>query len=286
MSEKIFISYNHTDSQIVDIISRRLELEFGRNNIFYDAWSIQPGDSIIGKMNEGLENFTTFFFFISPNSLKSKMVSLEWQTALNRAVNNNLKFIAVRIADCNPPTILSDKLYIDLYGQGLDDAIGKMKCIIKSKSTYKPMEDAQNLIAKISQKNEKILSITIEAQMYAEPNPTFAFACTNSFDEFSICFNISENSTFSGKDTLTDENKITFNARTVQLQRALKPNFPFVFEVTLVNKMKLDNINIYVLTDASKCIYESIPMLDLSVKNRGENKCQTSTIKKNALSRT
>lgn len=55
MPEKIFISYNHRDATIIDMISRRLELEFGKNNIFYDAWSIQPGDSIIGKMNDGLE---------------------------------------------------------------------------------------------------------------------------------------------------------------------------------------------------------------------------------------
>ena len=59
MSEKIFISYNHKDQILVDMIARRLEFEFGRNNIFYDAWSMQPGDSIIGKMNEGLSEFTT-----------------------------------------------------------------------------------------------------------------------------------------------------------------------------------------------------------------------------------
>ena len=266
MSEKIFISYNHADAQIVDMISRRLELEFGRNNIFYDAWSIQPGDSIIGKMNDGLESFTTFFFFISTNSLASKMVSIEWQTALNRAVNNDLKFVAVRIADCNPPTILSDKLYIDLYGEGLDNAIEKMKCVIKSESTYRPMEDAQNLIAKILQKNEKTFSITIEAQMYAEQNPIFAFACTNSFDEFSACFNISEGFTSSGKDELTCENGITLNARTVQLQRALKPNFPFVFEVSLVNTVRLDNIKIFVLTDALKGKYKQIPIVQFQHK--------------------
>ena len=80
----IFISYNHKDEQLVDMIARRLELEFGRDNIFYDKWSMQPGDSIIGKMNEGLEKFTTFFYFLSPNSLTSKMVSKEWKSALNR----------------------------------------------------------------------------------------------------------------------------------------------------------------------------------------------------------
>ena len=47
----IFISYNHKDQQLVDMVARQLELSFGRNSIFYDRWSMQPGDSIIGKMN-------------------------------------------------------------------------------------------------------------------------------------------------------------------------------------------------------------------------------------------
>ena len=262
MTEKIFISYNHNDSGIVDMISRRLELEFGRNNIFYDAWSIQPGDSIIGKMNEGLESFTTFFFFVSPTSLASEMVSLEWQTALNRAVNNDLKFVAVRIADCNPPAILSDKQYIDLYREGLDSAVEKMKCVVKSESTYKPLEDVQNLVATAKMKDSKTVSITIEAKMYAEANPTFAFACSNSFDEFSVCFNISEGFTVSGRDEITGEDKLTLNARTVQLQRALKPKFPFVFEVSLVNTTRLNNVAIYVLVDASRRMYKGIPIVE------------------------
>ena len=48
--EMIFISYNHGDQDVVDMIAKRLEIEFGRDNIFYDKWSMQPGDSIIGKM--------------------------------------------------------------------------------------------------------------------------------------------------------------------------------------------------------------------------------------------
>ena len=263
MSEKIFISYNHNDATLVDMVSRRLELEFGRNNIFYDAWSIQPGESIIGKMNDGLEAITTFFFFISPTSLVSKMVSLEWQTALNRAVNNDLKFVAVRIANCNPPAILSDKQYIDLYGEGLDSAVEKMKCVVKSESTYKPLEDVQNLVATAKMKDSKTVSFTIEAKMYAEANPTFAFACSNPCDEFSVCFNISEGMTVSGRDEITGEDKLTLNARTVQLQRTLKPNFPFVFEVSIINTPCLNNVAIYVLVDAQRRMYKGIPITEV-----------------------
>ena len=259
MAEKVFISYNHADANIVDMISRRLELEFGRNNIFYDAWSIQPGDSIIGKMNEGLENFSTFFFFLSPNSLASKMVSLEWQTALNRAVNKDLKFVAVRISECSPPAILSDKLYIDLYGEGLDNAVEKMKCVIKSESTYKPLADVQNLIARAIVKDSKTITITIEATMYAESNPTFAFACSNAFDEFSACFTISDGIAITGKDVLSFADGTELNAQTVQLQRPLKPGFPFVFEVSTADVKQLKSVAVHILADASKRMYKSIP---------------------------
>ena len=186
MTNKIFISYNHKDSVLVDNVVQRLNIEFGKNNIFYDKWSIQPGDSIIGKMNEGLEMFTTFFFFVSSNSIDSKMVSLEWQTALNRATNNNLKFVAVKIAECKMPAILSDKLYIDLYGEGLDDAIAKMKCVIKAENNYKPLENIENLQAKLSKISKDRYKVIIKAKVYAENAATFIFACENKIDDFAL----------------------------------------------------------------------------------------------------
>ena len=82
MAEKIFVSYNHNDQDLIDTIARKLAIEFGQNNIFYDKWSTQPGESIIGKMDHGLSDFNTFFLFASENSLASPMVRLEWQTAL------------------------------------------------------------------------------------------------------------------------------------------------------------------------------------------------------------
>lgn len=258
MSDNIFISYNHKDEVLIDMIARRLELEFGRNNIFYDKWSMQPGDSIIGKMNEGLEEFTTFFFFVSPNSLESKMVSLEWQTALNKAVNNNLKFIAVRIADCSIPAILSDKLYIDVYGEGIDNAIEKMKCVVKGDSTYKAMEELENIKVSFKVVDNKTIRITIKTLLYAEGNPTFAFACSNSLDEFSACFNISEGMTMSNHGTITTNTGETLNMRTVQLQRPLKPGFPFIFEVYLKETNHLSNVAVYLLINAEKGMYKQL----------------------------
>jgi len=68
----IFLSHNFKDRDI-----------FGQENVFYDSWSIQPGDGIIDQMNDGLTQCKLFFFFVSNNSLNSEMVKLEWQNALS-----------------------------------------------------------------------------------------------------------------------------------------------------------------------------------------------------------
>jgi len=201
MAEKIFISYNHHDKIIIDTIARRLEIEFGRNNIFYDAWSMQPGDSIIGKMDSGLSEFTTFFFFVSPKSLESNMVKLEWQTALNRAVNNNLKFVAVRISDCSMPAILTDKLYIDLYGEGLDTAVEKMRCVIKGENAYIPLENVQNIQAVITQLDAYNFDIVVKAAYFVVHNPVVAIGLTAPKEQFNVT-QTSEGMVISGEDLI------------------------------------------------------------------------------------
>ena len=58
MSEQIFISHNSLDKSVVEPIAVKLAEVFGKANIFYDSWSIQPGDGIIDKMNIGFaKNF-------------------------------------------------------------------------------------------------------------------------------------------------------------------------------------------------------------------------------------
>lgn len=80
----IFLSHNYKDKPVVEQVALRLKSIYGIDKVFYDSWSIQPGDGIIDKMNEWLSNCKFFLFFISQNSLSSNMVKLEWQNALFR----------------------------------------------------------------------------------------------------------------------------------------------------------------------------------------------------------
>jgi hypothetical protein len=226
----IFISYNHNDQQLVDMVARKLELSFGRNNIFYDRWSMQPGDSIIGKMNEGLEQYTTFFYFLSTNSLKSNMVTREWQSALMSSVNSGLKFVPIRLDDCNPPAIMKDLLYIDLYGRGIDDAISQMRTVVNKENNYKPLEDKDNLIVTLHQKSDFEIEFEISATMFSEQNVVFAFVCNNPTEDFEVIpFNEQMVYTQIGeafKDFPNGERKY-INAIIKTLYRVLIPNKPF-----------------------------------------------------------
>lgn len=57
----IFFSYSHRDQQLVDNIANSIEPFVGKDNITYDHWSIDFGDSIISKMEEGLSKCKIFF---------------------------------------------------------------------------------------------------------------------------------------------------------------------------------------------------------------------------------
>ncbi|RUO31853.1 hypothetical protein CWE12_02325 [Aliidiomarina sedimenti] len=58
----IFVSHNHKDKVIVEQVALRLRDAFGQDNVFYDSWSMQPGDGIVDKMNEGLGECKLFLF--------------------------------------------------------------------------------------------------------------------------------------------------------------------------------------------------------------------------------
>lgn len=253
---KIFISYNREDEQLVDHIARLLEVQFGRNNIFYDKWSIKPGENIIGKMNDGLEKFETFFFFISPKSMTSEMVSLEWQNALFLATKKHLKFVPVRIADCNPPAILTASEYIDLYGEGMDNAIEKMKKVVKSEDFYQPLKNVQNLHAKVTEISEKLYKVQIYATYYAEPSTTFAIACDDIDNELSLVLT----GVFTcGHITLHDQNGNAFKASTLTpLDKTVRPGFPCIFEVKAIKPV--NNFFVLYFTDSQKGELSIIPI--------------------------
>ena len=227
----IFLSHNYKDKPIVEHFALRLREMFGQDNVFYDSWSIQPGDGIIDKMNEGLENCQLFLFFVSKNSLQSKMVELEWQNAVIKATKGKTKIIPVRLDDCLMPPVLLQSLYVDLFGQGLEVALRQVSDVVTGNNTFTPgPQQFSNLRAYTYLENGKRI-VECHAEFYMEPISHFLFLVKNSEEEVSFsCKSSSMVRTGFNKDIKLNDGR-TFNAQMMAVERGTVPGFPFVAEI-------------------------------------------------------
>lgn len=236
----IFLSHNYKDKDVVEPIAVKLREIYGQENVFYDSWSIKPGESIIGKMDEGLSKCKWFFFFISNNSLKSSMVELEWQSALYKATKEGIKFIPIKIDDCYPPQILTNTLYLDMYVNGFDNTLRNICDLINNDDSKNYNKKFDNLLCTIERKDNKKLKIKIEVLKLIEPNPSFAFAFSNEQDDISLEL-ISDSLSINNEGTLANGK----NFKLCRINRVLTKGFPY--EVILKSNSGFNNNDLEIL---------------------------------------
>lgn len=240
----IFLSHNSKDKDVVEPIAVRLKEVYGEENIFYDAWSIKPGENIIGKMSEGIEKCKFFFFFLSNNSLKSSMVDLEWQSALYKSAKEGIKFIPIKIDDCYPPQILISTLYIDMYSYGIENALRDIFDIVNDTNSKNYIKEFRNLICKLKKIDKSKFEVSIEAMKLIEPNPGFAFSFSNTPEDIEI-------KVTSDAMTYNSEGKTAVgNVKFSRITRVLTPGFPY--EATICSKSGLEILNFNVWQQVSK----------------------------------
>ncbi|HUT96908.1 MAG TPA: toll/interleukin-1 receptor domain-containing protein [Dehalococcoidales bacterium] len=227
----IFISHTHKDKPIVDTIAQRLAAVFGQEKIFYDSWSIQPGDGLIDKMDEGLRNCKFFFFFVSKNSLDSKMVKLEWQNAIIKATKGEVRITPVKLDDCMMPDVLLQTLYIDIFGQGLENGIRQMIDVIQGRSTYQPGTQIYQNVRGYIKEDDRELTVEFRAETYLEPISRYLILVDN--DEGDIEVKCKSDSMFSqGFHKDLQFGGIKTNGIFVEVARGTAPGFPFVVKLT------------------------------------------------------
>jgi hypothetical protein len=176
MRNKVFLSHAHEDKDLVGQIAEELRQVFGEDRIFYDSWSMKPGESLIGKMSDGLENCSHFFLFMSEVSLEKPMVRLEWHNGLIKSLKDASSFIPVRIDNISPPEILTTTLYLDMYNRGLPQTIEDMNLLIDGKGLYNPakLKPYNNFDVALEKHKDKELKISINAKKLTEPVNRFA----------------------------------------------------------------------------------------------------------------
>lgn len=254
----IFISHTSKDKPIVEPIAIRLATVFGYDKVFYDSWSIQPGDGIIDKMNSGLAECKYFFFFVSKNSLQSNMVKLEWQNAIMKSSNGNAKLIPVKLDDCLMPAILLQTLYIDVYGRGLENAIRQMIDVINGTNTFVSNNQTyENVRGYMTQISDTESIIEFRAETYLEPISRYIVLLDNSKDEITTTCQ-SDGMFMNGFTTdLTLNNGIKYNAISVSTTRATSPGFPFTIIISSKNDLKIKGL----MRAISENEYRGIPLI-------------------------
>ncbi|WP_179504256.1 MULTISPECIES: toll/interleukin-1 receptor domain-containing protein [unclassified Sphingomonas] len=187
MAHKIFLSHNHNDKPVVEPVAIKLAQIFGHDQVFYDSWSIQPGDGIIDRMNTGLEAPELVLFFVSKNSLSSGMVKLEWQNALYAASKGKTRIVPVRIDGCEMPPVLRQTLFIDMFENGLESTILYIINITQGQASFTPQHAGfSNLTFSSSADQNGSIEIAIRASHLMESRHNFLFLTKNSLDEIRI----------------------------------------------------------------------------------------------------
>lgn len=255
----IFLSHNYKDKTIVRKIAEILSNAFGIENVFYDEWSIQPGDSIIVKMSDGLEKCKFFFFFISKNSLNSKMVTLEWQTAL-RDNNKGIRFIPVVLDnDAKIPIIITNFLHINLCNVGFDVAVRQMIDVVKGDNTYKKSSNKiNNLKAYVKIISAQWLHIEIRADYYMEPHSRYLLRTNNAENEVTwVLPDFQEYiSGFNKQKSFSDG---IYNCILIEVNGPTSPNFPVVIEFKAKNNNQINLSGVFHAT--SRQGFDGIPII-------------------------
>jgi hypothetical protein len=121
----VFLSHRSADSDAALRLARDIEARGHR--VWIDQWKVDLGDSITGKMNEGLTGTTVLVLCLSDAGVLSPWMSREWLSALARQLNGeNVRILPVRLSGGEPPAIIADLKYADAvkdYSQALEQIL-------------------------------------------------------------------------------------------------------------------------------------------------------------------
>jgi TIR domain len=104
-SMNVFLSHNSADKPLARIIGAQLKLAGA--DVWFDEWKIMAGDSIPGKLDEGLGGFDVFLLIWSSHAARANWVRQELETAImRRSADSSIRIIPVKLDDSPLPPLL------------------------------------------------------------------------------------------------------------------------------------------------------------------------------------
>ncbi|MBP1917176.1 hypothetical protein J2Z23_004161 [Lederbergia galactosidilyticus] len=258
----IFVSHNSKDKDFIGPMAQSLKESYGEENVFFDSWSIKPGENIIQRMNEGLEKCKYFFFFITENSLNSEMVTLEWTSTLKERGRRDIQFIPIKADDIEVPLIISALNYLDITTSGLDMVLTQMYDLINREERSINFPAYKNVKAYALAENENTVRFFIYAKRFFEPSGKFLFVTNLEENDVKLEYlssSIIQHSYNPKSATLNEKEHL--NSFMIGTEHGIKVGFKveILFE-QLSGKLKL--LNLYHIKGEDK--FEMIPVTQIN----------------------
>lgn len=123
----VFFSYSSRDRSQVERFARILQKDHGLS-YWIDTNEILAGDSLIGKINEGLSVSEVVVLWVTARSVRSNWVKIEWESTLARQTALGLHRIVPIVAEdgIELPIVLADVARLNLCTLGVDEAARKL----------------------------------------------------------------------------------------------------------------------------------------------------------------
>ncbi|MBL3607112.1 MULTISPECIES: toll/interleukin-1 receptor domain-containing protein [Pseudomonas] len=121
---KVFLSHASGDKPFVD----RLASDLAKHSIpvWYDKFDLRIGESVPGKINQGIADAQYFAIVLSPAAISSKWVIEELNAGLMKQVANDGTFLLpILLEDCAIPPLLAHRKYVD-FRNGYDEALNEL----------------------------------------------------------------------------------------------------------------------------------------------------------------
>jgi tetratricopeptide (TPR) repeat protein len=111
---EFFVSYTGADQAWAEWLADQLEA--ARHPVVLQAWDFRPGENFILRMNQALAQAERVLAVLSPAYFGSAYATDEWTAALVRDQASRDRLLPVRIAPCDLPPLISNRVYVDLVG--------------------------------------------------------------------------------------------------------------------------------------------------------------------------
>ncbi|RJP18113.1 MAG: TIR domain-containing protein [Candidatus Omnitrophota bacterium] len=134
---KIFISYTHADQDWAEWVA--WEIQEAGYPVTLQAWDFRAGEDFVQRMEEALAQCDSVIAILSLDYLKSEFGAVEWRVKFAQDPSGGKRLlIPVRVKECQPPALLTTRIYIDLVG--LNEEQARKRLVEGLKSSGRPTE--------------------------------------------------------------------------------------------------------------------------------------------------